>query len=156
MCKFLKDQGVPNEPDVTKPKHTTVFSFPKRSPEGAVCTKDMTAIDQLEMWKVLADEWCDHNPSTTIQVKEDEWVGVFSWMYNEWDSICGTALLPYSEHTYQQAPYQEITKEEYEKMVSEIPKIDWDTLREYESEDTTSGSQELACSSGSCEIVDIN
>ena len=156
MCKFLKDQGVPNEPDVTKPKHTTVFSFPKRSPEGAVCTKDMTAIDQLEMWKVLADEWCDHNPSTTIQVKEDEWVGVFSWMYNEWDAICGIALLPYSEHTYQQAPYQEITKEEYEKMVSEMPKIEWDKLREYESEDTTSGSQELACSSGSCEIVDIN
>jgi ribonucleoside-diphosphate reductase alpha chain len=156
MCKFLKDQGVPNEPDVTKPKHTTVFSFPKRSPDGALCTKDMTAIDQLEMWKVLADEWCDHNPSTTIQVKEDEWVGVFSWMYNEWDSICGIALLPYSEHTYQQAPYQEITREEYEKMVSEMPKIDWDKLREYETEDTTSGSQELACSSGSCEIVDIN
>jgi len=156
MCKFLKDQGVPNEPDVTKPKHTTVFSFPKKSPEGAVCTKDMTAIDQLEMWKVLADEWCDHNPSTTIQVKEEEWVGVFSWMYNEWDSICGIALLPYSEHTYQQAPYQEITKEEYDRMASDMPKIDWDKLREYETEDTTSGSQELACSSGACEIVDIN
>lgn len=156
MCKFLKDQGVPNEPDVTKPKHTMVFSFPKRSPDGAVCTKDMTAIDQLEMWKILADEWCDHNPSTTIQVKEDEWVGVFSWMYNEWDSICGIALLPYSEHTYQQAPYQEITKEEYEKKVSGMPEIEWDKLREYETEDTTSGSQELACSSGSCEIVDIN
>lgn len=155
MCKFLKDQGVPNEPDVTKPKHTTVFSFPKRSPDGAVCTKDMTAIDQLEMWKILADEWCDHNPSTTIQVKEDEWVGVFSWMYNEWDSICGIALLPYSEHTYQQAPYQEITKEEYEEAMAEMPKIDWDKLREYEAEDTTSGSQELACSSSSCEIVDI-
>jgi ribonucleoside-diphosphate reductase alpha chain len=156
MCRFLKDQGVPNEPDVTKPKHTTVFSFPKRSPEGAVCTKDMTAIDQLEMWKVLADEWCDHNPSTTIQVKEDEWVGVFSWMYNEWDSICGIALLPYSEHTYQQAPYQEISKEEYEEAMAEMPSIDWWVLGDYEVEDGTTGQHDLACSGGVCEVVDIS
>ena len=156
MCVFLKDQGVPHEPDVTKPKHTTVFSFPRKSPDGAICTKDTTAISQLEMWKTMADEWCDHNPSTTVQVKEDEWVGVFSWMYEHWDSLCGIALLPYSEHTYQQAPYQEITKEEYEEAMAEMPSIDWWVLGDYEVEDGTTGQHDLACSGGVCEVVDIS
>ena len=156
MCVFLKDQGVPHEPDITKPKHTTVFSFPRKSPDGAVCTEDVSAVEQLLMWNTMAEEWCDHNPSTTIQVKEEEWLGVFSWMYEMWDSICGIALLPFSEHTYQQAPYQEITLEEYEKLALRMPTIDWDKLSEYELEDSTSGQHDLACSSGVCEVVDIS
>ena len=155
LCAFLKDQGVPHEPDVTKSEYTTVFSFPHRSPAGALCTADVSAIGQLEIWRAFATEWCDHNPSVTIQVKEDEWIGVFSWMYHNWDVLCGVALLPYSEHIYKQAPYQEITEEEYTDRVRDMPAVAWEELTKYESTDSTTGSHELACSAGVCEVVDI-
>jgi len=110
LCKLMQEMGFPNEPDVTKPDHTTVFSFPMKSPNGAVCRTDMTALEQLNLWKTYADSWCEHKPSVTITVKEQEWVDVASWVYENFDSISGISFLPFSEHVYRQAPYQDCTE----------------------------------------------
>jgi ribonucleoside-diphosphate reductase alpha chain len=156
LTSFLKDAGVPNEPDVMKPDDTTVFYFPIKAPKNAVLTKDLSAIDHLEMWKTYRNHWTEHNPSVTINVREDEWLRVGSWVYDNFDSVGGVSFLPSSEHSYKQAPYQEITKEEYEKTLKEMPTtIDWSTLSLYETVDTTTGSQELSCTAGSCEIVNF-
>ena len=156
LTSFLKDAGIPNEPDVMKPEDTTVFYFPIKAPKNSVLTKDLSAIDHLEMWKTYRKHWTEHNPSVTINVREDEWLRVGSWVYDNFDSIGGVSFLPSSEHTYKQAPYQEITKEEYEKSLSEMPTtIDWSVLSLYETVDTTTGSQELSCTAGVCEIVDF-
>jgi len=156
LTSFLKDAGVPNEPDVMKPDDTTVFYFPIKAPKNAVLTKDLSAIDHLEMWKTYRNHWTEHNPSVTINVREDEWLRVGSWVYDNFDSVGGVSFLPSSEHSYKQAPYQEITKEEYEKTLKEMPTtIDWSTLNLYETVDTTTGSQELSCTAGSCEIVNF-
>ena len=156
LTSFLKDAGIPNEPDVMKPEDTTVFYFPIKAPKNSVLTKDLTAIDHLEMWKTYRKHWTEHNPSVTINVREDEWLRVGSWVYDNFDSVGGVSFLPSSEHTYKQAPYQEITKEEYEKSLSEMPTtIDWSVLSLYETVDTTTGSQELSCTAGVCEIVDF-
>jgi ribonucleoside-diphosphate reductase alpha chain len=157
LTQFLKDAGVPNEPDVMKPEHTTVFYFPQKSPKNAVLTKNLTAIDHLEIWKLYRTYWTEHNPSVTVNLHEDEWVRVGAWVYDNFDSIGGVSFLPASEHTYKQAPYQEITKEEYTEMLSKMPKsIYWEGLVAYEKEDGTTGSQELSCVAGECEIVDIS
>jgi ribonucleoside-diphosphate reductase alpha chain len=154
LTQFLIDQGVPNEPDVTKPHDTVVFSFPQRAPEGATVRADITAVDHLEIWKTLQEEWCEHKPSITVNVKEDEWMDVQAWVWKNWDILSGVSFLPYSEHTYKQAPYQEIDKEEYEAWVQKSPaRIEWERLSEFELEDTTTGTQELACAAGFCEIV---
>ena len=156
ITKFMKDAGFPNEPDVTKPNHTTVFSFPMKSPSGAICRTDMTALEQLELWKVYAQNWCEHKPSVTISVKEDEWVGTASWVYENFDEISGISFLPFSDHTYKQAPYQDCTEKEYEETLNQMPKnVDWSKLSEYEQKDFTVASQELACSAGQCEVVDL-
>ena len=156
ITKFMKAEGFPSEPDVTKPNHTTVFSFPMASPENAVCRKDMTALEQLELWKVYAQNWCEHKPSVTISVKEDEWVDTAAWVYENFDEISGISFLPFSDHTYKQAPYQDCSKEEYEEMANKMPKnVDWTKLSEYEQKDFTVASQELACSAGQCEVVDL-
>jgi len=156
LTQFLKDAGLPNEPDVMKPNDTTVFYFPIKAPDGAVVTKDLAAIDHLEIWKVYREHWTEHNPSVTINIHEDEWLRVGAWVYDNFDSIGGVSFLPASEHTYKQAPYQEITKEEYETAVNQMPKtIDWSILSLYEKVDSTTGSQELSCVAGACEIVDI-
>ena len=150
------DQGIPNEPDVMKPDATTVFSFPMKAPEGAVCTADLTAIEQLDMWLAYQRFWCEHKPSVTINVKADEWFEVGAYVYKHFDEMSGVSFLPYSEHTYQQAPYQDVGKSDYEQLLSLMPKsIDWSKLSEYEQEDNTAGSQTLACSGDSCEIVDL-
>jgi ribonucleoside-diphosphate reductase alpha chain len=152
----MKDQGIPSEPDVTKPTQTTVFSFPMKAPEGAVVTSDMTAVEQLEMWLAYQRDWCEHKPSVTINVQKDEWFEVGAFVYKHFDEMSGVSFLPFNEHTYRQAPYQEVSKSEYEKLLSLMPEsIDWSLLKEYELEDTTSGSQTMACSSGACEIVDL-
>ena len=154
LCKLMKNMGFPNEIDVTKPAHTTVFSFPMKTPKGAVCRNDMTALEQLELWKVYAENWCEHKPSVTISVKEDEWVEVAAWVYEQFDSISGISFLPFSEHTYRQAPYQDCTEEEYKEAVKTMPKnVDWAKLSKYESQDYTIASQELACTAGGCEII---
>jgi ribonucleoside-triphosphate reductase (thioredoxin) len=156
LTQFLKDSGIPNEPDVMKPEHTTVFYFPQKAPDGATITKSLTAIDHLEMWKTYRTHWTEHNPSVTINVHEDEWVRVGAWVYDNFDSIGGVSFLPASEHTYKQAPYQEITKEQYQEMLEKMPKsINWEMITFYETEDGTTGSQELSCVAGVCEIVDI-
>ena len=153
---FLKDKGIPAEPDFTAPDSVTVFSFPMKSPDNAICRYDMSAIQQLELWLKIADNYCEHKPSVTISVKEHEWFEVGSWCWNHFDSLSGISFLPFSDHTYKQAPYQDINAEDYNKLSSEMPPaIDWYELQEYERGDTTSGSQELACTGGVCEVVDI-
>ena len=156
LTQFLVDVGIPAEPDVTKPDSTTVFSFPMKSPKSAVCRVDMTAIEQLELWLIYQRHWCEHKPSVTISVKEDEWMEVGAWTYEHFDEVSGISFLPFSEHTYKQAPYQDCTAEEYKSMLKQMPKqIDWDKLQEFEKEDTTSGGRELACTAGVCEVVDL-
>jgi len=157
LCKMMKEKKFPNEPDVNKPEHTTVFSFPFESPKGAVCRTDMTAIDQLELWSAYQEHWCEHKPSITVSVKEDEWFDVGAWVWNNFDSISGISFLPFSEHTYRQPPYQDCTKEEYSELLSRVPQeVDWTELSNYEQQDYTVASQELACSAdGGCEIVDL-
>jgi ribonucleoside-triphosphate reductase len=156
LTQFMKDQGIPSEPDVMKPTQTTVFSFPMKAPEGAVVTADLSAIDQLEMWLAYQRHWCEHKPSVTINVRGDEWFEVGAFVYKHFDEMSGVSFLPYNEHTYQQAPYQEVSKNEYEKLLSIMPvAIDWAKLADYEQEDNTSGSQTMACSGDACEIVDL-
>ena len=156
LTQFMKDQGIPNEPEAFKPDQTTVFSFPMKAPNNAVCTADMTAIEQLEMWLAYQRSWCEHKPSVTINVKKEEWFEVGAFVYKHFDEMSGVSFLPFNEHTYQQAPYQQVDKTEYKKLLSVMPKsIDWSQLSQYESEDNTAGSQTLACSGDSCEIVDL-
>ena len=157
LCKMMKDAEFPNEPDVTKPEHTTVFSFPMESPKDAICRKDMTAIEQLQLWTKYQEHWCEHKPSITVSVKEHEWFDVGAWVWNNFDSISGISFLPFSEHTYRQAPYQDCTKQEYDELFAKIPQeVDWSKLSNYEQKDYTVASQELACSAdGGCEIVDL-
>ena len=149
------DSGIPNEPDVMKPDSTTVFSFPMKSPEGAITRNDMSALEQLQLWQVYQKYWCEHKPSVTITVKEDEWMDVGAWVYKNFDEISGISFLPHSDHTYAQAPYQEVGKKVYTSVLNKIPEINWNNLTNYEKEDTTTGSKELACTAGVCEVVDI-
>jgi len=156
LTQFLVSQGIPAEPDVMKPDSTTVFSFPMKSPNGAVTRTGMTAIEQLELWLTYQRHWCEHKPSVTISVKENEWMDVGAWVYEHFDEVSGISFLPFSEHTYQQAPYQDINEAQYKEWVSKMPKnVDWSKLQDFEKEDTTSGGRELACTAGVCEIVDI-
>ena len=156
LTQFLISQGIPSEPDVMKPDSTTVFSFPMQSPLGAITRTQMNAIEQLELWLTYQRYWCEHKPSVTISVKENEWMDVGAWVYKHFDEVSGISFLPFSEHTYQQAPYQDIDKDEYKKFLTKMPKnVDWSLLQEFEKEDTTTGGRELACTAGVCEIVDI-
>ena len=156
LTQFMKDVGIPNEPDFTKPDATTVFYFPQRAPEGAMVRRDLSAVEHLEIWKNVQTFYCEHKPSITVNVKEDEWVDVGAWVYKNFDTLSGVSFLPMDEHTYKQAPYQEITKEEYEAWLEKMPKaINWADLSFYETSDNTSGSQELACTGGVCEVVEI-
>ena len=156
LTQFMKDQKIPNQPDVMKPDQTTVFSFPMKAPDGAIVTADMSAIEQLEMWLAYQRSWCEHKPSVTINVKNDEWFEVGAFVYKHFDEMSGVSFLPFNEHTYQQAPYQDCSKTDYKTLLSCMPKaIDWTKLSEYEKEDNTAGSQTLACSGDSCEIVDL-
>ena len=156
LTTFMKDQGIPSEPDVFKPDQTTVFSFPVKAPNKAVVTSDLSAVDQLKMWLMYQRHWSEHKPSVTINVKKDEWFEVGTFVYEHFDEMSGVSFLPYNEHTYQQAPYQEIDKEEYKNILTTMPKtIDWSRLSEYEKEDTTTSSQTMACTGDVCEVVDI-
>lgn len=155
LTEFLKNQGVPNEPDVMRPDTTTVFSFPIKAPENAVVTSDLSAIDHLEIWKIYRECFTEHNPSVTINVKEDEWMDVGAWVYRNFDSIGGISFLPATEHTYRQAPYQAIDEEKYNELKASFPEdIQWSWLVHFEKEDTTTGTQELACVGGVCSADD--
>ena len=156
LTQFMIEQGIPSEPDVTKPNDTTVFSFPVKSPTGCVTRNDLTAIQQLEMWMIYQRYWCEHKPSVTITVRDDEWMEVGAFVFKHFDEMSGVSFLPHSDHTYQQAPYQDCTEEEYNAMLDKfVYDINWSQLAEYEKEDTTAGNQTFACSGDVCEIVDI-
>ena len=156
ITQFLVSEGIPAEPDVMKPDSTTVFSFPMKSPTSAVTRFDMSAIEQLELWLQYQRHWCEHKPSVTISVKENEWMAVGSWVYEHFDEVSGISFLPFSEHSYKQAPYQDINEDTYEELLTQMPKsVNWLMLQEFEKEDTTSGGRELACTAGVCEVVDI-
>ena len=151
MYKFLKEKGVTVEDDVMSPNNTAVFSFPMKAPEGAVCRKDRTALEQLELWLIYQRYWCEHKPSVTISVKDNEWPSVASWVWEHFDEVAGISFLPFSDHTYQQAPYEDITQEQYEDMLEKsISYIDFTEM--HEGRDNTEGSQTLACVAGHCEI----
>ena len=157
ITQFLVSEGIPAEPDVMKPDSTTVFSFPMKSPNSAVCRTEMDAIEQLELWLQYQRHWCEHKPSVTISVKENEWMAVGSWVYEHFDEVSGISFLPFSEHTYKQAPYQDIDEDTYRELLTQMPKsVNWNMLQEFEKEDTTSGGRELACTAGVCEVVDLD
>jgi ribonucleoside-triphosphate reductase (thioredoxin) len=156
LTQFMIDQGVPNEPAIGKESSTTVFSFPIKAPEGAVTRREVTALDQLNTWLIYQRHWCEHKPSITVSVREDEWMEVGAFVYKHFDEMSGVSFLPMDDHVYKQAPYQDITEDEYEELVSDFPQsIDWSALTEYELEDSTVGSQTFACSGDTCEIVDL-
>ena len=153
LTKMMTDVGFPVEDDAMNPSHTSVFSFPMKVDNGAVFRTDMTAIEQLELWKTYQENWCEHKPSVTISVKEHEWLEVGAWVYENFNYMSGVSFLPFSEHTYKQAPYQDCTKEEYEMLLDKMPEVvEWNKLAEYEQTDMTIGAQELACAAGFCEI----
>jgi ribonucleoside-diphosphate reductase alpha chain len=158
LSTFLKEVGIPVEDDFMKPNDTYVFSFPVKAPKGAITRNQLTAIDHLNTWLVYQRAWCEHKPSITVSVKEDEWMEVGAWVYKHFDEVSGISFLPHSDHSYKQAPYQEVTEEEYLDLLSKMPSnIRWEDLSFYETEDGTSGTQTLACTSdGNCEIVDIS
>ena len=154
LTKLMTEVGFPVEDDEMNPSHTAVFSFPMKVDRSAVFRTDLTAIQQLDLWKIYQEHWCEHKPSVTISVKEDEWMEVGAWVYKDFDQMSGVSFLPFSEHTYRQAPYQDCDREQYEKLLKVMPKdVDWSQLSKYETVDTTVASQELACTSGSCEIA---
>ena len=158
LSTFLKEVGIPVEDDFMKPNDTYVFSFPVKAPAGAILRNDLTAIEHLNTWLVYQRAWCEHKPSITVSVKEDEWMEVGAWVYKHFDEVSGISFLPHSDHSYKQAPYQEVTEEEYLELLAKMPaNIRWEDLSFYETEDGTSGTQTLACTSdGNCEIVDIS
>jgi hypothetical protein len=155
ITKLLLAKGVPANPEVGQTWmncDTVVFDFPMKAPEGSVYRNDRTAIEQLEYWKMLKLYWCEHNPSCTIYVKDDEWLKVGAWVYENWDVIGGLSFLPYDGGTYELAPYEEITKEQYEELSKDFPEINFEDLSRYEQEDETEGAREYACTGGACEL----
>jgi ribonucleoside-diphosphate reductase alpha chain len=157
LTRLMQDAGVPNEPDVMKPDKSTVFSFPTKAPVGAVTRHQVTALDHLRLYSIYRNNYTDHNVSITVSVKESEWVAVGAWVYENWDAVGGVSFLPYSEHTYQQAPYQDITREEYEAAIVAFPTdVRFADLHFYETEDGTTGNQTLACTASGCEVVDLS
>lgn len=155
LCQMMIDMGFPAEPCVMKPEHTMVFSFPQKA-EGSLTRNDVSAITHLELWLAYQRYWCEHKPSITITVKENEWMDVGAWVYKHFDEISGISFLPHSDHSYRQAPYQDCTKEEYLAAIEKMPKnVDWTLLQDYEKEDKTTSSQSFACSANGCELVDL-
>ena len=153
LTKMMTDVGFPVEDDTMNPSHTSVFSFPMKVDDSAVFRTDMTAIEQLELWKTYQENWCEHKPSVTISVKENEWLEVGAWVYENFNYMSGVSFLPFSEHTYKQAPYQDCSQKEYEILLNKMPKsVEWEKLAQYEQTDMTIGAQELACAAGFCEI----
>ena len=154
IAQLMVDQGVYHEDDITKPEHTLVFYFPIKSPDKSLTRIDLSAIEHLEIWKMYQDHWCEHKPSATISVREAEWLKVGAWVWDNFDRISGVSFLPYADHSYQQAPYQEITEDEYKEWMNKtVHEIDWDLITEYEKEDMTENTKELACTAGACEIL---
>ena len=156
LTKMMVEAGFPVEDDHLNPSHTAVFSFPMKVDKGAVFRTDKSAIEQLQLWKIYQEYWCEHKPSVTVSVKEHEWMNHGAWVYENFDIMSGVSFLPFSDHSYTQAPYQDINEEDYKELISKMPQnVDWVKLSEYEKSDMTLGSQELACTAGVCEVVDL-
>lgn len=153
MSLFLKDQGVYWEDDLRDPNNTDVFYFPVKGPQNTPTRKDVTAINQLELWKTYATQWCEHKPSCTVYIRDDEWLEVAAWLYKNFNILSGISFLPYDGGSYPQAPYQEITEEEYQEAIKNQKPLDWNKLKDYEQTDKTTGSQTLACTANSCEVI---
>ena len=153
MCDMMIDQGFYHEDDQMQPDHNKVFYFPIKAPKNAVFRAELDAIKQLEIWLIYQRYWTDHKPSVTVSVKEHEWMRVGSWCYDNFEWLSGVSFLPFSDHSYVQAPYQEITEEDYKSWMTKVPaKADWSQLQKYEKEDETTGTQELACVAAGCEV----
>ena len=155
LFRMLKDQGVPHNPEVGQDAVTAgtyVLDFPVASPKGAKTRHDFTALQQLEHWRTVREFWTEHNPSVTVYVGEDEWLDTAAWCYRNFDDLCGVSFLPRSQHVYQLAPYEEITRQQYEKLVKSFPEIKYDELSRYEQEDNTEGAKSYGCTSGACEL----
>lgn len=152
LAIMMMEQGIPHEDCVMKPDATVIFSFPIESPSDSIFRDDRTALEQMEIWKVYQLEWCEHKPSVTIYVKEDEWLEVFAWTYKNFDICSGISFLPHSDHNYKQAPYQEIPEEDYQRLKLFEKTIQWEELPSYEKVDTTTSTKEYACTGGQCEI----
>ena len=156
IARLMEDEGIPCEPDVMKPDNVKVFTFPMKAPEGALLRDDRTAIEQLELWLMYQRYYCEHKPSITVSVKEHEWMQVGAWVYEHFDEVSGVSFLPYSDHTYQQAPYEDCTEGVYHEALEKMPKsVDWSLISEYEMEDNTKGNKTLACTGAVCELVDL-
>ncbi len=156
LFQMMKDQKFPYHPEVGQQEGsatTYVLEFPVKAPDSAVYRDDLSAIEQMEHWKLVKENFTEHNPSVTVSIGKDEWIGAADWLYNHWSIIGGLSFLPRFEHVYKLAPYEEITKEEYEQRVSEIPDIDFSQILAYEAEDNTIGAKEYACVGGNCEIA---
>ena len=153
ITKFFKEEGVPNEPDVTKPNDITIFSFPQKGTVSGVTRNETNALEQLKLYSTYQKHWTEHNPSITVYYKDNEFLDVGAWIYNNFSDVSGVSLLPHSDHVYKQAPYQEVTKEEYDVLVQNFPVVDWSKFKE--EEDTTTGTQELSCTAGVCEVVGL-
>ena len=154
LCDMMIDKGFHAEDDVMKPNDTKVIYFPMKSPVESVMRDAKSAIEQLEIWKTYQLYWCEHKPSITVYVKEEEWLQVGAWVYENFDVMSGVSFLPHSDHSYKQAPYQEVDKKTYQEWLTKTPRnINWMDLTKYEKEDTTTSSKELACTAGACEIV---
>lgn len=151
ITKFLVEQGVPYEPCHLKPESTVIFSFPQKSPDGAITRFDRGALEQLELWLIYQRHWCEHKPSITVYVKDDEWMEVGAWVYKHFDEVSGISFLPHNGGTYKQAPYQDCTKEQYEDAVKNLNvDIDWSLF--IEEEDNTVAMQTLSCTGGTCDL----
>ena len=156
IAMLMEDEGIPCEPDVMKPDSVKVFTFPMKAPEGALLRDERTAIEQLELWLMYQKYYCEHKPSVTISVKEHEWMEVGAWVYKHFDEVSGVSFLPYSDHTYQQAPYEDCTEGVYLEAVGGMPKaVNWSRIKEYELSDNTMGMKTLACTGSVCEMVDL-
>jgi ribonucleoside-diphosphate reductase alpha chain len=151
ITAFLQSQGVPSEADVMKPHDTTIFSFPMKAPDGCITRDELDSFTHLELWLLYQRHWCEHKPSVTVYVKEKDWPSVGAWVWEHFDEISGISFLPWDGGSYKQAPYEEIGKEEYDKLKLAMPKeVDWETFLEYT--DNVEGAQQLACVAGVCEI----
>lgn len=154
LYQFMKDKGFVTEDDVMRPDSTAVVSFAMSAPDGAVTRDQVTALQALELWLLYQREWCEHKPSVTVTVRDEEWMAVGAWVYEHFDEVSGISFLPHTDHTYQQAPYQDMTSEEFALWQKEhpVPDVDWRELAEYEKTDNTVAMQTLACTSGACEL----
>ena len=155
LFHMLRDQKYPYFPEVGQSKEsatTFIFEFPIKAPKGSICKEELTSKKQLEHWKKVKENFTEHNPSVTIYVNEDEWISTSNWLYQNWEILGGLSFLPHEDHVYKLAPYEEITKEQYEKMVDELPKVDFSQILSYEKEDKTQGAKEYACMGNNCEL----